>query len=88
MVLHEDSIEETIVSQMKSLFQTVIQISDTKLKPSDVQIMARKQNFKYVLKINQRNLVTSKTVVHVIIRKTIIKFEFKFNFFMNCFSKG
>jgi len=73
MVLHEDSIEKTIVNQMKSLFQTVIQISDTKLKQTDAQFISRKQIFKYVLKINQKNLVTSKTVVHV--RRIFIEFE-------------
>jgi hypothetical protein len=65
MVLHEDSIEESIVNQMKPLFQTVIQIYDTKLNSADVQSISRKQIFKYVLKINQRNLITSKTVVYV-----------------------
>lgn len=73
MVLHEDSIEETIVNQMKSLFQTVIQITDTKQKPTDLQLGSRKQIFKFVLKINQRNLVTSKTIVHVSKNKTLVE---------------
>ena len=67
MVLHEDSIEEASLNQIKSGFQTVIQIGDTKLNKNE-QLLCKlnKKIYKYDMKIKQRSSkLTSKVTFHV-----------------------
>ena len=67
MVLHEDSIEEANLNQIKSAFQTVIQIGDTKLNKNE-QLLCKlnKKIYKYDMKIKQRSSkLTSKVTFHV-----------------------
>lgn len=57
MVLHEDSIDKTVINQLSLLVQTMIRICDTTLKPSDLTQFGtlNKHLFKYHLSIDNRS---------------------------------
>lgn len=67
MVVHKDSLDETVLNQLKSVFQTVINVNDTNLKQNELLLFSKlnKQIFKYNLKIDCRNSKTAKNISHV-----------------------
>ena len=67
MVLHEESVDEPVINQLKSVFQTVLKIADTKIKQFELnQFQNLKANlFKYSLKIDNRNLKKGKVYTYV-----------------------
>jgi hypothetical protein len=69
MVVHQDSLDDTILNQIKSCFQTII---DTGLYLKKTDRAFNKMNgnlFKYELKIKQKNFKTSSKVL------TYVSFE-------------
>jgi hypothetical protein len=67
MVLHEDSIDEVILSQFGSVFQTIIQVNDTKMKLNEINEFSKlkSQVFKFHLQIEHRNLKKGKVYPYV-----------------------
>ena len=69
MVVHQDSLDETILNQIKSCFQTIID-TDLSLKKIDRTFNKMNANlFKYELKIKHKNFKTSSKVL------TYVSFE-------------
>jgi hypothetical protein len=68
MIAHEDCLDEPIMNQLKSVFQTSITILDTSLNSNDLLLTkssSQGEIFKYKLKIDQRNLLTNKMTNYV-----------------------
>ncbi len=68
MVIHSEAVDEPVLVQLKSAFQTVITIEDTKAKAAELnQFSALNLNqiFKFTLKIDNRNLTKGKVYPYV-----------------------
>ncbi len=68
MVIHQDSIEETSLNQIKTCFQTIIDLNGTDLKKND-EIKFSKHVFKYDLKIKQKNFKSSSKITNYVRKK-------------------
>lgn len=66
-VAHKDSLEDSILNQIKNIIQTVIYINDTKMKQNELNMFSKlnKQILKFNLKIDHRNLKSCKVLSHV-----------------------
>ena len=63
MVVHQDSLDETIFNQIKSCFQTTIDATQA-IKKTDLALKKLNGNlFKYELKIKHKNLKSSSKVL-------------------------
>lgn len=58
MVIHKDSIDETVLNQISSAFQTVINIREN--KPGFNALSKKSQNFNYDLQLIHKNTKSSK----------------------------
>lgn len=67
MVVHEDSLDHSLVSQLGRVVQTVIRINDTKLKPADSSKFGNlnKTLLKYHLNIDNKSSRNTKVITHV-----------------------
>lgn len=67
MVIHRDSVEETVLNQIESTFQTVINVTQLQstflsTKPGE---MSKKETLKYDLNISNRNLKSAIVKLYV-----------------------
>jgi hypothetical protein len=66
MVLHKDSLDDSLINQFKSIFQTVIYSKSMSLNTNEA-------NFKYQIEIDNRNFKSAKTTIYV--RKMFFSFK-------------
>ena len=67
MSLNVDLLDDAIVSQVKSVFQTVISVNDTKIKTSEASQFSKLNApvFKYDILIENRNVKKGKVYPYV-----------------------
>lgn len=68
MTVHEESIDQTVINQLKLIVQTVVQITDTSLKQHDLKQFPKlnKHLFKYNLTVDNKSYRSFKVISHVI----------------------
>jgi len=69
MIIHKDSVDESLLNQLKSYFQTVI------YSVSKTSLLSSPNSLKYVIDIESKNLKSSKFNVHTNVNDLQIKNE-------------
>jgi hypothetical protein len=75
MVVHQDSMDETILNQIKSCFQTIVDTNEKTLKKTNLIFNKLNKNLlKYELKIKHKNFKSSTKI------SSYVRFSSKLNF--------
>ncbi len=76
MVVHQDSIDETILNQIKSCFQTIVDTNEKTLKKTNLIFNKLNKNLlKYELKIKHKNFKSSTKI------SSYVRLSSKLNFY-------
>jgi hypothetical protein len=76
MVVHQDSIDETILNQIKSCFQTIVDTNDKTLKKTNLIFNKLNKNLlKYELKIKHKNFKSSTKISSYVSLSSRLKFQ-------------